>query len=171
MSAMDASEEGVNTPAVQSGLYQMAYCSVLARPLNADELSMLVTQAQRNNQLHHISGMLMVDGLLVIQWLEGSKDQVRTLWANILKDSRHACIVELLHRDYQTQRLFPDWSMRQATREEMMAIVHNARELSDSVLPSPWASAISVLCILLDPEYAKSYALAASSSPSLAQAD
>ncbi len=166
MSAIGASEEGVNTPAVQSGLYQMAYCSVLARPLDADEMHLLITQAQRNNQVHHISGMLMVDGLLVIQWLEGRKDEVRALWANILKDPRHGCIVELLHRDYQTQRLFPDWTMRQATREDMIAIVHNARELSHSALPSPWANAISVLCILLDPEYAKAYALAMGSGSS-----
>jgi hypothetical protein len=162
---MPQTEDDDTAPAIQAGLYQIAYCSVLTHAMDAQQIAHLFAQAQRNNATRHISGLLMIDGLLVIQWLEGDKAVVRALWAKILKDQRHHCIVELLHRDYQKQRLFPDWCMREATRQEMLAIVHNARELSDSVLPSPWAGAISTLCILLDPAYAQSYAAASAAAP------
>ncbi len=155
---MDKTQSSTFT--ISSGLYQLAYCSVLKKPLTAQEAQGLVAHAQQHNAAQRITGMMMMDHGLVVQWLEGEYDTVRALWKRIQQDPRHHCIVELLHRNYQEQRLFPDWSMRYASRSEMLAIVHNARELAHKPdgLPSPWAGAMSALCILIDPEYASAYA-------------
>lgn len=141
-------------------LYQMAYCSVLKQQLDAQAVQQIVTQAQQSNSANNITGMLMIEQGLVIQWLEGEQASVRTLWSKLQKDSRHHCMVELLHRDFVPKRLFPDWSMHRTTREEMLSIVHSAREQAESGAPSPWAGAIATMCILIDPEYAKTYGAA-----------
>lgn len=134
--------------------YQLAYCSVLTQDLNAVATHQIIEQSRRNNAANGITGMLMIDNGLVIQWLEGSKAQVRKLWATLQDDPRHHCLVELLHRDFADERLFPDWTMQRATREEMLAIVHSAREQAEAGEPSPWADAIATLCMLIDPDYA-----------------
>lgn len=154
------SANAYETPQLDPALYQMAYCSLLTHPLSAHEVRVLITNAQRYNAEHGITGLLMMDGNLVVQWLEGSKTQVRTLWNRLLADSRHHCVVELLHRSYPSKRLFPHWSMRHASRAEMLSIVHTARELSNGDMQTPWADAIGALCILLDPKYAAAYAQA-----------
>jgi Sensors of blue-light using FAD len=144
-----------------AGIYQMAYCSVLVQPLGTLQVDQLVHHAQSYNANYGITGMLMMDNGLVVQWLEGPHDEVRSLWKRLQVDKRHHCVVMLLHRDHQAQRLFPDWTMRLSTRAEMLAIVHNARTAAispNNLLPNPWAAAISTLCVLIDPEFAKGYA-------------
>ena len=138
-------------------LYQMAYCSVLRRDLSEQELKDLVIRAQNKNRAKNITGLLMMEDGLVIQWLEGKKEDVRELWAKLLEDQRHHCIVELTQRHFVTERLFPDWSMQPATRQELVAIVNSAREQIESGKDTPWAGAIATLCILIDPAYAQAY--------------
>lgn len=142
--------------------YQIAYCSVLKQQMDEADVQQMVAHSQRNNQARGITGMMMIDQGLVIQWLEGSKDDVRQLWAKLQKDNRHHCIVQLLQRDFTDTRLFPDWSMQRTTREDMLAIVHSARENAERGEPTPWAGAIATMCILIDPEYAKTYGAALS---------
>lgn len=139
--------------------YQLAYCSVLKQQQDEQMVHDIVIQAQKNNAANNITGMLMIEQGLVIQWLEGKKADVRALWDKLQEDTRHHCMVELLHRNFAKERLFPDWSMQRTTRQEMLAIVHSAREAANSQQPTPWAGAIATLCILIDPEYAKNYGL------------
>jgi Sensors of blue-light using FAD len=147
---------------VNPGYYQLVYSSVLKQEMTPPAVAQLVAHAQQTNLRHDITGLMMIDNGLVIQWIEGRRDVVRGLWDKLLRDTRHHCIVELLHRDFQEQRLYPNWSMQQASRKDMLAIVHSAREAAQSPigLPNPWADAIGALCILIDPEYSKAYAQA-----------
>jgi hypothetical protein len=138
-------------------LYQLLYCSVFKEVPNVLEINALVSNAQSNNLRDGITGMLMLDAGLAIQWLEGPRHAVRALWARLLADPRHHCIVELIHRDYPEQRLFPDWTMRHTSRTDMLAIVRNAHEVAQLGMPSPWAGALASLTILLEPEYAKTH--------------
>lgn len=150
-------------PIHDPGYYQMAYCSIFKQAMTAPEIAALIAQAQTANACNNITGLLMIDDRLVVQWIEGRRDAVRNLWDKILKDPRHYCIVELLHRDFQEKRTYPSWSMQPTTRKDMLAIVHSAREAAQSPIggpPNPWADAISTLCILLDPEYSQAYAQA-----------
>ena len=141
-------------------LYQLAYCSVLTQQLDDAAVQAIVDHAQQNNVANNITGLLMIEQGLVIQWLEGKKSDVRRLWAKLQEDPRHHCLVELLHRDFAETRLFPDWSMQRTTREEMLEIVHGARKQAESSEPSPWAGAIGTMCLLIDPDYAKTYGAA-----------
>jgi Sensors of blue-light using FAD len=155
-----ANQEPIAPENASACLYQMAYCSILKQELDAASVQEIVAQAQRNNLASNITGMLMIEQGLVIQWLEGSKADVRTLWAKLQRDPRHHCIVELLHRHVAQERLFPDWSMQRTNRQEMLEIIHSAREQAQRGEPSPWAGAIATMCILMDPDYAKSYGAA-----------
>ncbi len=138
-------------------LYQLSYCSILKQEMDEAAVRAMVSQAQRKNVAQNITGMLMIEKGLVIQWLEGPKATVRALWDRLQADPRHHCIVELLHRNFATERLFPDWSMQRATRQEMLEIIHDARVKASAGEPSPWAGAISTMCILLDPTHAATY--------------
>jgi Sensors of blue-light using FAD len=149
-------------PTFDPGYYQLAYCSMLKQTMTQAQLDDLVAQAQAANARNGITGLMMVDDKLVVQWIEGRRDAVRGLWDKLLKDPRHYCIVELLHRDFQEQRTYPDWAMQPTTRKDMLAIVHSAREAAQKPfgLPNPWADAIAALCILIDPEFSQAYAQA-----------
>lgn len=137
-------------------LYQMAYCSVACSPITPALLKDILTKANAHNSAHGITGTLMADQGLFIQWLEGPKQAVRDLWARILDDPRHHCIVELMHNDSWTTRMFPNWSMSISSREDMLEIVHEARDSAQET-QSPWAPAIATLCILLDTNYSQAY--------------
>ena len=131
-------------------VYQLAYCSLLKVAMSEQALEALVSKAQESNLALGITGMLMMDEGVVVQWIEGDKAQVRALWSKLQRDPRHYCIVELLHRNYQESRLYPDWSMHRASRQEMLQIVHQARDQGNYGVPNPWAPAIEKLCELID---------------------
>ncbi len=143
---------------INPGYYQLAYFSLLKEKMSAPDVAALIAKAQTANAQSEVTGILMIDDTLVVQWIEGRRSVVRGLWAKILKDPRHHCIVELMHRDYQEARLYPSWAMHPTTRAELLETVHGARHLAQSPigLPNPWAGAISKLCELVDPAFAQS---------------
>lgn len=144
-------------PIINPGFYQLAYCSILKDAMGQPEIDALVAHAQANNAKHEITGLMMIDQGLIVQWIEGRRSVVRNLWDNLLADPRHYCVVELLHRDFQDHRMYPDWSMRLASRIEMIATVRQAHDLAQAPLglPNPWAPAITKLCELIDPAFAE----------------
>ena len=153
--------------------YQLAYCSVLKQHMSASAVQDIVDVSQCNNVKNNITGMLLIEQGLVVQWLEGKEADVRALWARLQSDSRHHCLVELLHRSFIKERLFLDWAMHRTTREEMLSIIHGAREQAENSEFSPWAGAIATMCLLIDPEYARNYGAALQgqvTSPPLAEA-
>jgi Sensors of blue-light using FAD len=133
-------------------IYQLAYCSVLTAALPVADRQNLVAKAQQYNLAAGITGLLMMDQSVVVQWLEGDKAAVRKLWGSLQRDTRHHCLVELLHREYQETRLYPNWSMHHATRQEMLEIIHQARDQANYGIPNPWEPAIAKLCELIDAE-------------------
>jgi hypothetical protein len=154
---LHAQDDGATIVRTDHDIYQLLYCSVFKAVPSVLDIDALVSKAQSNNLRDGITGMLMLDAGLVIQWLEGPRHAVRALWARLLADPRHHCIVELIHRDYPEQRLFPDWTMRHTSRTDMLAIVRNAHEVAQLGMPSPWSGALASLTILLEPEYAKTH--------------
>jgi Sensors of blue-light using FAD len=142
---------------INPGYYQLAYFSLLKEKMSEPDKAEMIAKAQAANMEREVTGVLMIDDTLVVQWIEGRRSVVRELWAKILKDPRHHCIVELMHRDFQETRLYPDWAMHPTTRAELIETVHGARYLAQSPigLPNPWAGAISKLCELVDPAFAQ----------------
>jgi Sensors of blue-light using FAD len=147
-------------PECQPLIEQMAYCS-LATP-SVHSLAILPHISTASPEL---TGLLMWEDRLLIHWLEGSADQIHSLWAQVQNDPQQHCLVRLLHRPAQTKRLFADWQMCAASRQDMMVIVREAKEHASKTMREEnsaeqlqWQHAVSTLSILLDPEFTRLYA-------------
>jgi Sensors of blue-light using FAD len=140
-------------PAPLGKVFQLAYSSVLTRSPGETDWSALVEHASRKNRKKDITGVLMVNGTLVIQWIEGSKNEVKKLWRKLQSDPRHHCIVRLTPDSASEQRLFGRWTAQRASRREMLDILQNANECADRD-SGQWSDALQRLCLLAESQAA-----------------
>lgn len=91
-------------------MISLVYVSHAIRPMSDTELLELLFISRRYNQINHITGMLLYADGLFIQALEGDYDRVQTLFARIIRDSRHRQVSKLSEEPI-SQRSFADWSM------------------------------------------------------------
>jgi len=91
-------------------MIQLIYAS---RPFGFDEAALagILMDARRCNERDGITGALICRGDLYLQLLEGPQDTVEAAYRRIEKDHRHLEI-KLLSRRTVTERLFPEWAMR-----------------------------------------------------------
>jgi hypothetical protein len=91
-------------------LVQLIYAS---RPFGFDSaiLSHILLQSRRNNARDDITGALICRADLYVQLIEGPAEAVEALYVRIAGDDRHLEVTELLRRQI-TDRMFPDWAMR-----------------------------------------------------------
>jgi hypothetical protein len=91
-------------------MIQLIYAS---RPFGFDEAALagILMDARRCNERDGITGALICRGDLYLQLLEGPQDKVEEAYRRIEKDHRHLEI-RLLSRRTVTERLFPEWAMR-----------------------------------------------------------
>jgi hypothetical protein len=91
-------------------LIQLIYAS---RPFGFDEsaLAGILIDARRCNERDGITGALICRQDLYLQLLEGPQEAVEAAYHRIEKDNRHLEL-RLLCRRAITERLFPDWAMR-----------------------------------------------------------
>ena len=129
-------------------IYQLLYCSLAARALETVQMAQLLDTARTLNKMDHITGVLMVHDGIYVQWLEGPKEAVLELWGRLQRDPRHHCVVKLLEHGEVEERSCPQWSMREVSRDELLAIVNEA-EAESARTASPWGNAIHVLNELL----------------------
>jgi Sensors of blue-light using FAD len=144
------------SPAV---LQRLMYCSVSAGVLGQNSLAKIFDIAQRNNLRDGITSVLLVDGRLLIQFIEGPELAVQALWSRIAADPQHHCIVQLLLQNGATRRLFGPWPMLhgQATRAEILALVRTAYISSPTSQRPAWAHSIGPLMVLLDGEFSHTF--------------
>jgi hypothetical protein len=133
-------------------IYQLLYCSVALRPMSAGEMQGLVLHAKQSNKQNGVTGVLMMHEGIFLGWLEGPKPAVRSLWQRLLADPRHHCIVELQHHEEVEHRAFRNWSVSQASHDDILSVVQEARMRIESGFYSPWGKAINALCALLETE-------------------
>jgi Sensors of blue-light using FAD len=148
---------------IHSPVDQLAYCSIATPSVQALCMADLVAAAARGDEVG-ITGILMWEGRLMIHWLEGPGYALDAFWSHTESDPRQHCLVPLLRKRSAAQRLFTTWTMQPTSRNEMMAIVREAKEqASRSGDPQAlqWQHAISTLSILLDSELTALYAQAA----------
>jgi Sensors of blue-light using FAD len=143
-------------------LLRIMYSSVCPQPMEQTSLQELLAQCVRNNQRNGITGALMVDGRLIVQYIEGPEAEIRALWKRIEDDPRHYMVVQLYEEEGLVPRLFGQWSMLhgQASRSEMLGLIRNAYLESKSDPKPAWSLAIAPLVIMLDAKYSKAYAQA-----------
>ena len=74
--------------------------------------------ARRNNPRDAITGVLICRNDLYLQLLEGPQAAVEARYSSIARDDRHLEVVKRLSRPV-TERLFPNWAMRDDPRALM----------------------------------------------------
>lgn len=97
---------------------RLAYRSQATSLLEPRELAALLEQARERNTKLGLTGMLIVDGMRFVQWLEGPAAALQAVWRSIARDSRHT-ITERLAVPSGHQRVFADWRMRLACGVDM----------------------------------------------------
>ena len=121
-------------------LIQIIYSS---RPFGFDEalLGGILSDARRNNTRDGITGALICRADVYLQMLEGPADVVEAAFARIARDDRHL-EVEMRFSAQATERLFPQWSMRDDPAKSWM---WTQEEVANGVLSS--ASPMQVLAV------------------------
>ena len=72
----------------------------------------ILASARAHNLSHGITGILCYGAGIYLQAIEGGRNQVNTLYAQILQDQRHKDVV-LLHYEEISERRFGGWTMGQ----------------------------------------------------------
>lgn len=71
-----------------------------------------------NNSRNGISGILVCDDNYYLQWLEGPRFNVNTLYRSLVQDERHRDI-EIVDFNEVHVRQFPQWDMRCIASEDI----------------------------------------------------
>lgn len=117
----------------------ISYISKVATPLNGISIPVALSEifsiARRNNKIHDITGVLSYRNGYYIQALEGPKESVDQLFAQINLDSRHRDVALVLDTTI-TKRSFPLWSMKlfQALNENI-DFIKLMQDNEDKILP------------------------------------
>jgi hypothetical protein len=112
-------------------------------------IELLTLSAANLNRMDHITGMLMYGDGVFVQLIEGPRQAVNHLWARILRDKRHQGIVQLYHRQEVELRACGGWDMRYVKRDDLRALIHEAKEEIVAGRKSAWAPAIERMDFLL----------------------
>ncbi len=145
---------GGNAPASSPALSCILYCSVAAQQIDEELASDLLATARRNNIRLGITGHLMADDGLFVQYLEGPTAAVSAVFAKISDDRRHRCVTLLHAQDRLAQRVYPEWTMGfgRVSRESLLGVVDAATQAAPR--DSHWAQALPVLTRLLGDDLA-----------------
>ncbi len=93
-------------------LVRLLYASRATREIDDELVASIVGHAQKYNQEHGITGLLCSSsqGNVFLQVLEGGRVAVNTLYASIIRDSRHRDVTLLAYTEI-TERRFSGWRM------------------------------------------------------------
>lgn len=115
-----------------SVLTTLIYRSQLNPSCDAAQLAALVERARIRNTGLSITGILLSDGVDILQILEGAEESVVRLFNKIRDDKRHYGVVELL-RDYGPRRRFDNVGMLlfdlhlQSAKEVLESVLHYSK--------------------------------------------
>jgi uncharacterized Fe-S cluster-containing MiaB family protein len=112
-------------------LYNLVYCSTATAGVDAAAVDDIIAYARRHNPAHGITGLLVFGSGVFFQWLEGPRDNVRQLFANLAKDRRHESIVLLSENEEIRERLFPEWSMELVEAPQIRDVLEDALDTAD----------------------------------------
>lgn len=108
---------------MSSSLYNLAYISrnTIGGDAQAvrEQLSRILTTAQRNNRALGVTGALLYSGGYFCQVLEGPEEVIEELFETIQMDDRHGDVT-VLHFEPIETRGFGDWAMALAGVEDTM---------------------------------------------------
>jgi hypothetical protein len=84
--------------------------SEAARPVDQADLDDILAASRRNNPKLDVTGILLFENGIFLQFLEGPPDNVEALYHKIRTDSRHSNVMILLEQP-AAKRRFSEWSM------------------------------------------------------------
>ena len=93
-----------------SSLYKLIYTSSRKPNCDATEIENILASCRRNNPSKNVTGVLLHSNHRFIQYLEGDKDRIMSLFEAIKKDERHGG-VNLRYYSPIEERIFPSWQM------------------------------------------------------------
>jgi len=109
-------------------LYNVVYCSRAADGIDDAAVARIIETSRRWNPAQGITGLLVFGSGIFFQWLEGPRDNVTQLMANLKKDPRHQDVVSLSAVEEVRERLFPDWDMELVTGEDIRDVLVDAMD-------------------------------------------
>ena len=91
-------------------LYRLVYTSFRKPNCTEQEINKILASCKKNNPDRDITGVLVHSDKRFIQYIEGSKEEVESLYQLIEKDERHTAVNK---RSFEPidKRLFPSWEM------------------------------------------------------------
>ena len=91
-------------------MHFVLYASSAVRPLDDDQIQGLLEVSRRNNATVNVSGMLLYYEGSFLQYIEGEKEDVMSLYARIADDRRHHGLF-VLDSDTIDDRAVSAWTM------------------------------------------------------------
>jgi hypothetical protein len=91
-------------------MIQLVYVSNAVQLMSRSDLTALLEQARAINRDFDITGMLLYKDRSFLQVLEGPEQSVRTIYARIMRDTRHEKVKKLYEQPI-ARREFADWTM------------------------------------------------------------
>ena len=133
-------------------LYQLVYTSRRKPDCSEEEISKILASCRKNNPLKKITGVLLYSEKMFIQYLEGDRKEIMSLYDAIKEDSRHERSV-LISCGPLKERAFPNWHMGSKTLTEddidfRTEISQKDKELLDAVLRGEQQEGLSALNLI-----------------------
>ena len=122
-------------------LRRLAWSSVPSSSFSVASLDEIVASARRNNERHHVSGMMLFTGVHFLGVLEGAEWDLANLWQKLGRDERHRDlrrIGDVLCGD----RWFPRWMMARTDSAVVRAQIESLRSPQVRSPTAGWAEAI-----------------------------
>ena len=90
-------------------IFESMFLSEFAPDTHPGEIARIVRVSRTNNAAAGITGLMMFDGSLFCQDLEGPERAVRDMIARIARDPRHRTFLPLHHAPLEKTRRFDSW--------------------------------------------------------------
>ena len=122
-------------------LRRLAWSSIPSPSFSAAGLDEIVASARRNNERHHVSGMMLFTGAHFLGVLEGAEWDLANLWQKLGRDERHRDLWRI--GDVLCgNRWFPNWTMSRTDNAIVRAQIESLRSPQVRSTRAGWAEAI-----------------------------
>jgi hypothetical protein len=116
-----------------SNLYKLIYTSSRRPNCDADEIKNILASCRKNNPGKDITGVLLHSDHRFIQYLEGDKEEIMSLFESIKDDDRHGG-VNLRYYSPIDKRIFPSWHMGYKSVNQNSTVFQTSIKKEDQVI-------------------------------------
>jgi len=125
----------------------MIYVSRAVNPTSGSPTDSILASSREHNLSSGITGILCYGGGIYLQAIEGGRNQVNNLYAQIVSDKRHTDVV-LLNYEEIAERRFGGWTMGQVNLSKLNTSV--VLKYSELPVLDPYAVSGHVSLALLE---------------------